>query len=441
MKISVSALYPKRSRVEFVNSGITWLPVAPKRWRRIALKQLARFQSGEAITGDEIKSDGQYKVYGGNGLRGFTHHFTHSGRHILIGRQGALCGNVILAEDRFWASEHAIVLHPLKDFDERWLKHLLQTMNLNQYSLSAAQPGLSAGYISSLQVPLPSPEEQDAIGNFLETEIARVDVLVAKQKQLIKLLKEKRQAVISQAVTKGLDPAVPMKDSGVQWLGEVPAHWMVAPMKMLAVVQTGIAKGKAIGTEHQTTIPYLRVANVQDGFISLDDVQTLPMARGDVSRYLLRAGDVLMNEGGDFDKLGRGAVWDGSIDPCVHQNHVFAVRPTRVEPSWLATAVSSRYMKFYFMALSKQSTNLASISSTNLMMAPVAVPPVEERRAILEFIAILSNRIDASMSKAEEAVVLLDERRTALVSAAVTGQIDVIAHESVRDAADTASAA
>ena len=146
-----------------------------------------------------------------------------------------------------------------------------------------------------------------------------------------------------------------------------------------------------------------------------------------------------MNEGGDFDKLGRGAVWDGSIDPCVHQNHVFAVRPLRVEPSWLATVVSSRYMKFYFMALSKQSTNLASISSTNLMMAPVVVPPLEERQAILGIVATVSARIVVSIAKVEEAVALMEERRTALISAAVTGQIDVTTYDASRT--DAASAA
>jgi|GEM_PF-187019 len=332
-----------------------------------------------------------------------------------------------------FATTEVIPLRTTLDSDARFLYYLLTSEPFRSKAIAemygaGGQKRVPERFVWEYQAELPHADQRRAIVALLDGETARIDTLIAKQKQLIELLKEKRQALISQAVTKGLDPDVPMKDSGVEWLGEVPAHWEVVPMKMLASVQTGIAKGKTIELEHQTTVPYLRVANVQDGFVSIEDVRMLPMARGDVKRYLLRKGDVLMNEGGDFDKLGRGAVWNGSIDPCVHQNHVFAVRPRRVEPPWLAMVTSSRYIKFYFMALSKQSTNLASISSTNLMMAPIVVPPSDERHAILEFFASDSARVLVLIAKAEEAVQLLEERRTALISAAVTGQIDVTTH-------------
>src|SRR6185369_301168 len=113
--------------------------------------------------------------------------------------------------------------------------------------------------------------------------------------------------------------------------------------------------------------PYLRVANVQAGHIDLSDVAKIDLPSGEVGRYLLRKGDVLMNEGGDFDKLGRGAIWQGEIEPCVHQNHVFAVRPFGVSAEWLNAITGAAFARFFFMGRSKQSTNLASISSTNLV--------------------------------------------------------------------------
>jgi type I restriction enzyme S subunit len=307
----------------------------------------------------------------------------------------------------------------------RWIGEVLRAMNLNQYSVSAAQPGLSVEMVSNLFIPVPPLREQHAIATFLDRETAKIDALVEEQRRLIELLKEKRQAVISQAVTKGLNPNVPMKDSGIAWLGEVPAHWRLARLKFVAHVQTGVAKGKDNTGKVTVEVPYLRVANVQDGYLDLDDIATIEIPADDLPRYCLRAGDVLMNEGGDFDKLGRGHVWDGSIDPCIHQNHVFAVRPLSIGPRWLNAVTSSDYAQFYFMSRSKQSTNLASISSTNLMDLPVVVPPAEEQEALLKAIDSQCAKFDQMIESGRSAIQLLMERRSALISAAVTGKIDV----------------
>ena len=115
----------------------------------------------------------------------------------------------------------------------------------------------------------------------------------------------------------------------------LPQGWRELRLKFIASVQTGMAKGKDLAGTETVEVPYLRVANVQDGYLDLNDVATMAVPTADLNRYRLQIGDVLMNEGGDFDKLGRGHVWHGQIDPCIHQNHVFAVRPHGVTPEWL----------------------------------------------------------------------------------------------------------
>ena len=285
--------------------------------------------------------------------------------------------------------------------------------------------GLNQYAVDNIELPWPPPEEQSRIAAFLYRETGKIDGLIADQEKLLALLAEKRQATISHAVTKGLNPNAPMKDSGIPWLGEVPAHWRVTPLKFIATVQTGIAKGKDIAGKETITVPYLRVANVQDGHLALDDIATIDIEPEQLERYLLRAGDVLMNEGGDFDKLGRGAIWNGQIEDCIHQNHVFAVRPHSVSSSWLNQVTSSQYAQFYFMGRSKQSTNLASISSTNIMELPVVMPPPDEQGRILLFVDDERAKIDALAQAADHAIDLLKERRNSLISAAVTGKIDV----------------
>jgi len=284
---------------------------------------------------------------------------------------------------------------------------------------------LTGEQLRKYRFPKPSGNEQAAIATFLDREAAKIDALVTVQLQLMDLLKEKRQAVISHAVTKGINPDVPMKPSGVEWLGDVPAHWNVIALKRIADVNTGVAKGKDNGTRATISVPYLRVANVQDGYLDLESVATIDIPAEDLDRYRLKAGDVLMNEGGDFDKLGRGHVWDGQIDPCITQNHVFAVRPREVPSEWLNAITGSDYAQFYFMTRSKQSTNLASISSKNLMELPVVLPPIDDQQRVLAFITEQTSRFDGLFVEAQRAIDLLQERRTALISAAVTGQIDV----------------
>ncbi|HZH78825.1 MAG TPA: restriction endonuclease subunit S [Archangium sp.] len=210
------------------------------------------------------------------------------------------------------------------------------------------------------------------------------------------------------------------KDSGVEWLGEVPAHWAVVELKHLADVSTGMAKGKDHAGRSTISVPYLRVANVQNGYLDLEDIALMEIPAADLERYSLKPGDVLMNEGGDFDKLGRGCVWNGQIDPCITQNHVFAVRPRSVRSEWLSAITGSDYARFYFKTRAKQSTNLASISSTNLMALPVVLPPADEQTAITAFLEREMAKIDALVAEQQRLIELLKEKRQATISHAVT---------------------
>lgn len=286
---------------------------------------------------------------------------------------------------------------------------------------------LSGSLLAAVRVPVPPSSEQRSVAAFLDRETAKIDGLVAKKERLIALLQEKRTALITRAVTRGLDPNVPMKDSDVEWLEEIPAHWTVKPLKSLSRLQTGLTLGKTYAGQATTSRPYLRVANVQDGYLALDDIAEVELPAREVERYELRAGDVLMTEGGDFDKLGRGYVWEGQIGSCLHQNHIFAVRPRSeaLKSRFLALTMSSGYGRAYFTATSKQSTNLASTNSTKLRSFPMPLPEAAEQAAIVNWIDREAARLDKLTAKVQQAIARLNELRTALISAAVTGKIDV----------------
>jgi len=217
---------------------------------------------------------------------------------------------------------------------------------------------------------------------------------------------------------------VKMRASGIPWLAEIPAHWDMKRLKFVARVQTGLALGKDHGGQTTREFPYLRVANVQDGFLDLSEVKMMAVSEREAVSATLRTGDVLMNEGGDVDKLGRGAVWDGSIAHCLHQNHVFALRPTSVSSQWLATWTGSDFAKAYFETRAKQSTNLASISSSNLLELPIAVPPMSEQFTIVNRLARETARLDGLLAAKQRVLDLLTEKRKAIIATAVTRGLD-----------------
>ena len=188
----------------------------------------------------------------------------------------------------------------------------------------------------------------------------------------------------------------------------IPSSWQILPLQKVAKLQTGLALNSKLKILCPVCVPYLRVANVQAGHIELGDLKTVVIESSTMQRFVLHPGDVLLTEGGDFDKLGRGAVWRGQISPCLHQNHVFAIRTDRLKllPEFLSYQTESNYGRNYFLSCSKQSTNLASINSTQIKNFPVIVPPLNEQRRIAEFLGTWDKAIEKleQLIAAEEAV-------------------------------------
>jgi type I restriction enzyme S subunit len=441
---------PRRFRPypEYKDSGVEWLGEIPLGWQLFPLKRLASIRYGLGEPPPEV-ADGlpfirATDVSSGRIAAGEMKKVDPKGvpwdrdpvlrkDDIIVVRSGAYTGDSAIVP---LAYDGAIAGYDMFMRIRKAAPRFIAWAMLSRYVLEsqielvrmrAAQPHLNAEELGSVLLMVPSVKEQAAISGFLERETTKIDRLVARKERLIELLQEKRTALITRAVTRGLDPNAPLKDSGVEWLGEIPAHWEVKKLKTVSTLQTGITLGKRYEDRGIEAYPYLRVANVQDGYLDLDDIAEIELPRGEVSRHELQPGDVLMTEGGDFDKLGRGCVWEGQIPGCLHQNHIFAVRPAKEElnSQFLAALLSSGYGRAYFTATSKQSTNLASTNSTKLGNFPIPFPRLSEQEGILRFFGDEAAGIDRMTARVQEAIDRLKEFRTALISAAVTGKIDV----------------
>lgn len=326
------------------------------------------------------------------------------------------------------SSQGCFLLTPKTTSDSRFFYYWLSCHTEYLQALGSGSTFMELGSddLRSVRIPHPPLQEQRIVADYLDRETAHLDSLVAQKQRILRLLAERRQALITHAVTRGLDSHASMRDSGVPWLGRFPAHWTVTRLKFAADVRTGLALGtRTRPSRSAAEYPYLSVANVQDGYLDLSGVKTVHLPKRTAESFMLRSGDVLMNEGGDDDKLGRGCVWRDEIAPCLHQNHVFVVRPWRIHSEWLSLWASSEVAKNYFQSRAKRATNLASISASNVRELPLPVPPAEEQKEIVERVTTAGAKLDRARGVVTCGLRLLDERRSALISGAVTGQIGV----------------
>lgn len=199
---------------------------------------------------------------------------------------------------------------------------------------------------------------------------------------------------------------------------KLPTGWRVKPLAQVASVRSGLAVSKA-KLKDPVRLPYLRVANVQAGWLDLREIKSIEVERHQVARFMLEKGDVLMTEGGDYDKLGRGDLWQGEIEPCLHQNHVFAVRTDReqVLPEFLNALSNSQHGRRYFLSCAKRSTNLASINASQLKRFPVLLPSLDEQ----EHICRILRAWDQSLACAEKIIVNRRQQQQGLRQVLLSG--------------------
>lgn len=272
---------------------------------------------------------------------------------------------------------------------------------------------------------LPSEKEQNKISAYLDSKCSHIDIMLSKIRSSIEEYKKLKQAVITQAVTKGVRGEREMKDSGVEWIGEIPKEWRKTQLRHCATIKSGITLGKSYRKD--TVLierPYLRVANVQGGYVDLNDLASIEVTPDEDLKYRLHSGDVLMTEGGDRDKLGRGCVWHGEIEPCLHQNHVFAVQTneTILLPEFLEYLTASDVGRSYFDVTAIKTTNLACTSSSKVLAFTIPLSPIEEQIEIVGFIKKRSLELNKLIMKKELLVQELENYKKSLIYEVVTGK-------------------
>lgn len=423
------------------DSGVAWMGPIPSHWSVRRVKHVANLvndrqssSSGAPYVGlEHIESQTGRFVAGTDGLQTDAEStvgvFVRD--DVLFGKLRPYLAKAVVANSPGVCSSEILVFRPVK-IVAGYLKLLMlldgfiQTVSSATYGTK--MPRAEPDSVRRMFMPIPPRDEQLSIVNYLNTETARIDALIESKTQLLSALIELRESRTTEILT-GRD--LSLTSTGDTWIPSLPVSWSLKRLKHLGQVHSGIAKGKKYASADLVELPYLRVANVQDGRLDLSEITTIEVLADEVDRYSLERGDVLMNEGGDYDKVGRGAVWQGEIEPCLHQNHVFAVRMDDPEMAeWVSAITRTAYAKFYFMNNAKQSTNLASISQKNIKEFPVVMPPREERVRRLAQLNQELAKITELETHVKAEIEALSELRSATITDAVLGRIDLTEFQS-----------
>jgi type I restriction enzyme S subunit len=301
-----------------------------------------------------------------------------------------------LAGGRGFGSTEFHVLRAKESVLPEWLYYYVRRETFRReakrsFTGTAGQQRVPAAFLQDTLIPIPQLDEQRAI----------VDLLT-RAEGIVRLRREAQQK------TAELIPAIFIDMFGDPATN--PQAWPRQPLSTVAEVISGVAKGRKLALGEAVELPYMRVANVKDGYLDLAEVKTIEIKRSEVEKLLIRPGDLLMTEGGDPDKLGRAALWAGEMEACVHQNHVFKVRSDRalLSPTYLRTLAGSAYGKGYFLSVAKKTTGIASINKTQLSAFPVPLPPLRLQRAFEHRVQTVESILNQQAEALSKATATLD---------------------------------
>jgi len=451
----------------------------PEGWKKYNLFDICRPKQWKTIAVKDLKNEG-YPVYGANGIIGFHNEFNHEKETLLIGCRGS-CGEIHISQPKSYINGNAMCLDELSDnILLYYLYYFLKGYNFKSIISGSTQPQITQIGLRKVEIPIPPLETQQAIVNKIESLFDEIDEGIGRLKTAAQQIQQYRQSLLKNAFNGELTKewrskhadALPSENELLaqiqttreqhhaqqladwqtavsQWeqngkegkkpskskastqavkfeenFADLPRGWGVVKLENIAEINSGMSVSANRKLTNPIAVNYLRVGNVQRGYLDLEEIKEMKIEAESFNKYRLRFGDVLFNEGGDRDKLGRGWIWENQVENCITQNHVFRASPflkSITHSKYISYLGNSRYGKSYFEETGKQTTNLASINKTVLSNFPVKLPSLAEQTQI---VAILESKLTACDQLADELAKQLKQAemlKQAVLKAAFSG--------------------
>ena len=408
---------------EYKESSVEWIGEIPAHWNLAMLKYAARLVYGDTLT-SENRKNGIVPVYGSNGIID-----THSAANtlspvIIVGRKGSL-GKIQYSDVPCFVIDTAYYIdRRASHVNLRWLHYVLQALKLERFRNSVL-PGLNRESAEGQYVPLITIDEQIQIATFLDRKTEQIDEFIRLKERRIELLQEQRTALINQAVTKGLDPDVEMKPSGVEWIGEIPKHWEINRLKYVAKILPSNVDKHIYPDEIQVKLCNYTDVYYND-YITVDSVlEKGSCNEREFTKFVLRKGDVIITKDSETpDDIGVPTFVKDNLDNVVCGYHLTMIRPLVCRGEFIFRFIQSDRTRRYFEVNSNGITRygLGKASIENLLLP---IPPDSEQLQIADFLNQKTKQIDELIVAELQKIELLKEYRQSVISEAVTGKIDV----------------
>ena len=406
---------------KYKDSGNQWIGEIPEGWEIRKLKHIAKIYSGT-----DTKKDGEFPIYGANGIIGYCERPSFKKERVIIGRVGS-SGEINLAKERYGVSDNALIVDNNRRSNTKFLFYILNCVDFSNDISFNAQPLITATKVKEKITQYPRIQEQTAIANFLDKKTAQIDVLIEKDKKLIALLKEKRTALINHAVTKGLDPNTKMKDSGIEWIGEIPEEWEVRKLKYISLIRISNVDKKSKPNEEEVFLcNYNEVYN--NDFITPNLSFMIATASIEqCNKFSIKKGDVIITKDSETtEDIAVPSLVEENLNNILCGYHLALIRPNEsiLKGKYLLRIFQSRKINDQFV-ISANGVTRFGISTYPIKNSIVIVPPLLEQIAITNFLNKATAKIDKTIQKIEENINLLEEYRKSLIHHVVTGKVDV----------------
>lgn len=425
-----------KSHAAMKDSGVAWLGKIPAHWDVVQSRRMFDERKEKARPGDVlltasqkygmipqskfVELEGRRVVEINKGANSLIH--VEAGDFVISLR--SFQGGLEFSRTAGSITFHYVPIHAVKGVHEPFFAHLFKSSTYIQALRATANlirdgQDMRFSHFAQVSLPVVPMKEQVAIADHLDRETARIDNLISRKTRFIELLAEKRQALITYVVTKGLNPKAKMKNSGVEWIGQVPEHWSVCKINYRFSIELGkmLDEKRNVGLH---PVKYLRNQDVQWAGINADGLPEMDISPVELERYTAKSGDLLVCEGGD---VGRAAIWNG--EPIGYQKALHRLRPRSED--------SVEYMRFALMSAKfsgafeegDTKSTISHLPAEKFRTFKFPFPPVDEQESIVQNLKEKTAQIDALVAKTECSLELLREHRAALISAAVTGKIDL----------------
>lgn len=402
------------------DSKNTWYGNIPTDWVINKYKFICKISSGDAMSPEDLDDSYEYEVYGGGKLIGFANSY-NTQNCILIGRVGANCGCITNISDKCWATDNALILKTSSN--KNYMNYILMASNLNDINESNAQPLITASKVLNFKIPFTcNINEQQAIADFLDEKCEKIDKVIGEIEEQIQVLEDYKKSLITETVTKGLDKNVPMKDSGVDYIGKIPEKWNIIRLKHFSYMKGRIGWQGLSSDEFIDEGPYLVTGtDFKDGEVQWDRCYHISQKRyNEAWQIQLKIGDLLVTKDGTIGKL---AYIHFLPDNASLNSHLLLIRPlkNKYTNKFLYWVLSSQLFKTYY-ELASTGAIMDSLSQEKIGNFSFAIPEIDEQKQIADYLDKECTKIDKTINDKKEQLETIKEYKKSLIYEYVTGK-------------------